>query len=93
MLCLYNQKDDNKPAHFLSLGGGQCVGCKRDFNSDRNHAVRIILQNGAYWYIAVETELEANNWLQCLCQAVSEGLKVSGLGSVRGLQGEWIRQC
>ncbi|XP_052213431.1 pleckstrin homology domain-containing family M member 2-like [Dreissena polymorpha] len=77
MLCLYNQKDDNKPAHFLSLGGGQCVGCKRDFNSDRNHAVRIILQNGAYWYIAVETELEANNWLQCLCQAVSEGLKMS----------------
>jgi len=76
MLCLYSDKNDPKPAHFLSLGGGQCVGCKRDFNSDKNNVVRIMLHDNTYWSIGLETEPEANNWLQGLCQAVSEGLKV-----------------
>ncbi|XP_052821239.1 pleckstrin homology domain-containing family M member 2-like isoform X2 [Mya arenaria] len=76
MLCLYHSREDNKPAHFLSLSEGQCVGCKRDFNNDRNNVVKIILQDGTHWSLALETEPEANNWLQCLCQAVSEGLKM-----------------
>lgn len=76
MLCLYSHKNDSKPTHFLSLGAGQCVGCKRDFNSDKNNVVKIILQDNSFWSIAMETEPEANRWLQGLCQAVSEGVKV-----------------
>ncbi|XP_060578073.1 pleckstrin homology domain-containing family M member 2-like isoform X2 [Ruditapes philippinarum] len=77
MLCLYNDKNDAKPAHFLSMGGGQCVGCKRDFNSDKNHAIKIMLSNGSFWNIALNSEEEANRWLQGLCQAVSEGMKMN----------------
>ena len=77
MLCVYSRREDSKPAHFLSLASGECVGCKRDFNTDRNNAVRIILPGGQDWSLAADTEPDANHWLQCLCQAVSEGLKVS----------------
>ncbi|KAL4221681.1 RUN [Mactra antiquata] len=76
MLCLYHDKQDNKPVHFLSVGAGQCVGCKRDFNSDKNHVIQIMLSDGSYWSIALESEDEANKWLQGLCQAVAEGLKM-----------------
>ena len=76
MLCLYHDKSDPKPQHFLSMGGEQCVGCKRDFNSDRNHSIRVMLADGTFWSIALATELDANDWIQALCQAVSEGLKV-----------------
>ena len=79
MLCLYHDKNDPKPQHFLSMGGEQCVGCKRDFNSDRNHSIRVMLANGTFWSIALATEMDANDWIQALCQAVSEGLKVRWL--------------
>ena len=79
MLCLYHDKNDPKPQHFLSMGGEQCVGCKRDFNSDRNHSIRVMLADGTFWSIALATEMDANDWIQALCQAVSEGLKVRRL--------------
>ena len=79
MLCLYKTKTDFKPQYFLSMGDDQCVGCKRDFNSDRNHSVRVMLADGTYWSIALATETEANDWIQSLCQAISEGLKVDAL--------------
>ncbi|XP_053379743.1 pleckstrin homology domain-containing family M member 2-like isoform X2 [Mercenaria mercenaria] len=79
MLCLYNDKNDAKPSHFLSMGGGQCVGCKRDFNCDKNNAIKIMLSDGSFWSIALDTEEEANKWLQGLCQAVSEGMKMNSV--------------
>ena len=76
MLCLYHKKTDSKPQHFLSMGGDHCVGCKRDFNSDRNHSIRVMLADGTHWGISLATEMEANDWIQALCQAISDGLKV-----------------
>ena len=74
MLCMYAEKN-GKPTMFVHMGD-DCVGCRRASKSDRDHCIEVIKQDGSSWQLALASEMEANDWLQKLCQAVAEGLQV-----------------
>ncbi|XP_041378484.1 pleckstrin homology domain-containing family M member 2-like [Gigantopelta aegis] len=79
MLCIFNHKTDNKPTHFVRLGGDQCVGCRQSKDVDREYCVEVILSSGKSWHLSATNHIELCDWLQSLCQAVSEGMQ--GIGS------------
>ena len=76
LLCIFANKSDSKPLHFIQLGTDECVGCRRASNTDRDHCIEIIKEDGSSYQLALATDLEANDWLQCLCQAVAAGMQV-----------------
>ncbi|KAK3105695.1 hypothetical protein FSP39_003649 [Pinctada imbricata] len=75
LLCLYNTKTDSKPFLFVQMGGEDCVGCRRLTSADRDNCLQVIKADNSTVQMALATELEANEWLQSLCQAVAEGLQ------------------
>ena len=76
-LCMYVNKTDSKPVAFVNLSSEECTGCRRATDSDKEHTIEIVLTHGHNWYIAAATGIEANDWRQSLCQAVSEVMMVS----------------
>lgn len=77
-LCMYTNKTDSKPAAFVNLSSEECTGCRRATDSDKEHTIEIVITHGHNWYIAAATAIEANDWRQSLCQAVSEVMMNQG---------------
>lgn len=79
LLCLFNNKNDNKPHMYIQLGGEECVGCRRIQNLDRDHCIEVIQDKKTSVVLSAASDSEVSDWLLSLCQAVSEGKQVSGL--------------
>lgn len=54
----------------------QCSGCRRVPQGERNHCVEVLLADGSSLQLSASSEAESLEWLQCLCQAVAQGMQV-----------------
>ena len=77
----------------------ECGGCRRSRTSEREHAFEVVLTDGDALQLCAATAQLAQQWLQALCQAVSQGMGVSTgtmSGCVAGHEGEYrhyVRLC
>lgn len=68
-------------ANSVPCRGEQCGGCQRSSATDRPHSFHVVLTERPSLELSAENEEEMADWIQYLCQAVSQGVKSSsGLG-------------
>ncbi|XP_064642371.1 pleckstrin homology domain-containing family M member 2-like [Lineus longissimus] len=75
VLYHYNDRHDNSlPKLCVQLNSEDCGGCRRCTTTDREHCIEILLANGGSLQMSAANSADAQSWLQCLCQAVAEGV-------------------
>eukprot|EP00058_Branchiostoma_floridae_P015666 XP_002601154.1 hypothetical protein BRAFLDRAFT_121069 [Branchiostoma floridae] len=78
MLYQYGQRSDVVPQMSIQLTGPDCNGCRRINSGEKLHSFEILLTDRASLELAATSDLEVQEWLQALCQAVSQGVPEKG---------------
>ncbi|XP_019627988.1 PREDICTED: pleckstrin homology domain-containing family M member 2-like [Branchiostoma belcheri] len=78
MLYQYGQRSDVVPQMSIQLTGPDCNGCRRINAGEKLHSFEILLTDRASLELAATSDLEVQEWLQALCQAVSQGVPEKG---------------
>ncbi|XP_032087857.1 pleckstrin homology domain-containing family M member 2 isoform X4 [Thamnophis elegans] len=73
ILYQYPDRTDVTPLMSVNMGGEQCGGCRRSNATDRPHSFQVILTERPSLELSAENEEEMADWMQYLCQAVSQG--------------------
>ncbi|XP_070615534.1 pleckstrin homology domain-containing family M member 2 isoform X4 [Erythrolamprus reginae] len=79
ILYLYSDRTDVTPLLSVNMGGEQCGGCRRSSATDRPHSFQVILSERPSLELCAENEEEMADWIQYLCQAVSQGVIPQGV--------------
>ncbi|XP_026571674.1 pleckstrin homology domain-containing family M member 2 isoform X2 [Pseudonaja textilis] len=79
ILYQFPDRTDVTPLLSVNMGGEQCGGCRRSSATDRPHSFQVILTERPSLELSAENEEEMADWMQYLCQAVSEGVIPQGV--------------